>query len=176
MFRSSIHDFLRNSVKKRRIRMQLKMRMLAALALVVITASSAAHAASRRHGTMRRTYHSYLYSRSSRHRSSGGRTYRAQPRVRWGFGRTMVATWYGTGRRRADGRRFNPKDPTICAHKTLPLGTKLLLSYRGRHLVCTVCDRGPYIRGRSLDLSRAGARVLGFIRQGVARLEVLVLS
>lgn len=93
-----------------------------------------------------------------------------------GSGRTVTASWYDEGTRRADGRRYDPEDPRVCAHKTLPFGTRLLLTYEGRHLVCEVRDRGPYIRGRSLDLSRAGARILGIIHRGVAQLRMFIVS
>jgi rare lipoprotein A len=63
------------------------------------------------------------------------------------------------------------------AHRTLPLGTKLQLSLGGRSVVVTVNDRGPArSTGRSLDVSRAVARALGFERAGTASLEMAVLG
>jgi len=94
---------------------------------------------------------------------------------------TMVASWYGRdfeGKTMADGRAFRADDPTIAAHRTLPLGTELTLTNprNGRSVTVRVQDRGPYIRGRSLDVSRAAAVALGFARQGTAVLTVQTLS
>lgn len=89
---------------------------------------------------------------------------------------TGIASFYGaeSGSIRADGKRFDPSDPSICAHKTHRFGTKLKVTHlaSGRSIVCTVRDRGPYIRGRIIDLTRAGARRLGIERQGVARVRI----
>lgn len=85
----------------------------------------------------------------------------------------MVASWYAEGARTANGERFRP-DGLTCAHRTLPFGTMLRVTYRGRSAVCRVNDRGPFIRGRSLDLSRGTARAIGMA--GVASVEVEVLA
>lgn len=70
----------------------------------------------------------------------------------------VVASWYGqeSGSRTANGERFTGNDMTA-AHRTLPFVTKLRVTYRGKSVVVRVNDRGPYITGRSLDLSRAAA-------------------
>lgn len=83
---------------------------------------------------------------------------------------TVTASWYGTesGNRTANGERFNGTSMTA-AHRTLPFGTKLRVTYRGKSVVVRINDRGPFIRGRSLDLSRAAAAKLGMIEAGVAR-------
>jgi len=91
------------------------------------------------------------------------------------------ASWYGPGfeqRRMADGKRFSSADPTIAAHRTLPFGTRLRLTnpLSGRSIVVIIQDRGPYVRNRSLDLSRAAAACLGFVRQGTALLDVEILG
>ena len=93
----------------------------------------------------------------------------------------MVASWYGKwhhGRLRADGKRYDMYDPTVVAHKTLPLGTKLELENleNGKKIVVTVRDRGPYLPGRHLDLSYAAAKKLGMIREGVVPVMATVLS
>lgn len=82
----------------------------------------------------------------------------------------VVASWYGTesGSRTANGEYFDGSGMTA-AHKTLPFGTRLRVTYRGRSEVVRINDRGPYIRGRSLDLSRAAAKRLGLIQAGVGR-------
>lgn len=91
-----------------------------------------------------------------------------------------LASWYGGffhGRRAADGSRFNMNAFTA-AHKTLPFGT--ILDVRnprtGKHIFVRVTDRGPYIRGRMLDLSRAAARALGMLGAGVDRVEAVVFK
>lgn len=83
---------------------------------------------------------------------------------------TVVASWYGTesGSRTANGERFTGRDMTA-AHKTLPFGTKLRVTYHGKSVVVRVNDRGPYIKGRSLDLSRAAAERIGLIQAGVGK-------
>ena len=90
----------------------------------------------------------------------------------------VTASWYGAyfeGRPMANGKPFKAADPTTAAHKSLPFGTKLLVKNpaTGRSLVVTVKDRGPYVKGRDLDLSRAAARKLGYARRGLANLVIL---
>ncbi len=81
------------------------------------------------------------------------------------------ASWYGPkfhGRRTASGTRFNMHD-YIAAHRSLPLGTVLLVKNleNGRTVKVKVLDRGPYVRGRHLDLSYAAAKKLGMLGKGV---------
>jgi rare lipoprotein A len=78
---------------------------------------------------------------------------------------TMNASWYMHGKRTANGERFNP-DGMTAAHKSLPFGTKLHLTYNGRTVIVRINDRGPFITGRQLDLSRGAARQLGCIERG----------
>ena len=94
---------------------------------------------------------------------------------------TVLASWYGPGlegNTMANGEAFRSKDPTIAAHNTLPLGTKVLVKNpeNGRKLVVTVKDRGPYKRGRKLDLSRAGAWKLGYIEDGITMLDIRIIG
>jgi rare lipoprotein A len=86
------------------------------------------------------------------------------------------ASYYGSefnGRRMANGRRFDPRSTSV-AHRTLPFGTKVLVTNlgNGRSATATVEDRGPFIRGRIIDLSPRLAEHLGMIMQGVAPVEV----
>jgi rare lipoprotein A len=78
---------------------------------------------------------------------------------------TGIASIYSTdsGSQTASGQRLNPKALTA-AHRTLPFGTKVRVTNRknGRSVVVTINDRGPFIRGRVIDLTPAGARELGF--------------
>lgn len=88
------------------------------------------------------------------------------------FAETMVASFYGSesGSRTASGHRFNPNGMTA-AHRTLPFGTVLHVCRSGCVFV-TVNDRGPFIRGRQLDLSAGAARAVGLTGAGVGRVEV----
>lgn len=77
------------------------------------------------------------------------------------------------GRKTASGSIFTSRDMTA-AHKTLPFGTRLKLTNprTGKSVHVVVNDRGPYVKGRMLDLSKAAAEELGFVKDGVARLKV----
>ena len=94
-----------------------------------------------------------------------------------GVPRTMIASYYDyslAGSRTASGEPFDPEGYTA-AHRTLPLGTRLLVSYGGESVRVTVNDRGPYVAGRDLDLSLAAAREIGLIAPGTAPVRVSVL-
>jgi rare lipoprotein A len=93
-----------------------------------------------------------------------------------GSGRSFsgVASFYGneSGSRTASGEHFNQNAMT-CAHRSLPFGTKLRVSHGDRSVVVTVNDRGPFVRGRVLDLSKGAARVLGLGGVGRVTAEVI---
>jgi rare lipoprotein A len=83
--------------------------------------------------------------------------------------RTGLASWYGPGFEglpTASGEPFDPYGYTA-AHKTMPLGTELLVSYGGRSVQVTVNDRGPYVGARELDLSQGAAEYIGLTQAGV---------
>ena len=88
-----------------------------------------------------------------------------------------MASYYGneSGSRTASGARFNQNAMT-CAHRSLPFGTKLRVTHRGQSVVVTVNDRGPFIKGRVLDLSTGAARVVGLTGAGVGRVTAEVVS
>lgn len=85
-------------------------------------------------------------------------------------GQVVVASYYGTesGAVTANGEPFNGRALTA-AHKTLPFNTRLLVTYQGKSVKVRINDRGPYIKGRTLDLSRASAVRIGLINAGVAK-------
>ena len=88
-----------------------------------------------------------------------------------GLGETEegLASYYGAelaGNPTASGEPFDPYGYTA-AHKTLPLGTQLMVTYGGRPVQMTVNDRGPYVGGRDLDLSQGAAEYLGLTAAGV---------
>ncbi len=80
------------------------------------------------------------------------------------------------GRKMANGQRYN-RDSLTCAHRTLPFGTRLLVTNpaNGRQVVVKVTDRGPFVRSRVIDLSYAAATQLGTLRSGVAMVQIEVL-
>lgn len=83
----------------------------------------------------------------------------------------QTASWYGRehhGKRTASGERFNMHALTA-AHRTLPFGTRVRVCRQGC-VVVRINDRGPFVRGRSIDLSSAAARAIGVA--GVARVSV----
>jgi rare lipoprotein A len=82
---------------------------------------------------------------------------------------TALASWYGPGFEGLPTASGEPYDPYgyTAAHKTLPLGTDLTVSYGGRSVQVTVNDRGPYVGGRELDLSQGAAEYLGLTHAGV---------
>lgn len=88
------------------------------------------------------------------------------------------ASWYGGkfhGRKTASGERFNQHALTA-AHKTLPLGTRVHVKNldNGQSVIVTINDRGPFVRGRIIDLSRGAARAIDMA--GTERVELTVLG
>ena len=94
-----------------------------------------------------------------------------------GAAQAQVATYYGeefAGHRTASGERFNPGAMTA-AHRTLPFGTRVRVtnSHTGRSVIVRINDRGPFVKGRSIDLSSGAARAIGMGSTGNVRIEVL---
>jgi len=87
-----------------------------------------------------------------------------------------IASYYGNeaGNKTASGQRFNQHAMTA-AHRTLPFGTKLRVTHGGRSVIVTVNDRGPFIRGRVLDLSKGAAHAIGLTGRGVGRVVAEVM-
>lgn len=90
------------------------------------------------------------------------------------------ASWYGArsqGREMACGRPFN-EHALIAANRTLPLGTRVRVTNlrNGRSVVVRIMDRGPWVAGRIIDLSRAAAERLGFVHRGLAPVKIRVVS
>lgn len=80
------------------------------------------------------------------------------------------ASWYALGSRTASGERMNAAHLTA-AHRSLRFGTKVKVTNRrnGKSVVVRINDRGPFVRGRVLDVSKAAARSLGMISSGTAK-------
>jgi rare lipoprotein A len=94
-----------------------------------------------------------------------------------GSGAHGVASYYWQPQRVAAGGWFNP-DGMTAAHRSLPFGTRVRVTHvaSGRSVEVKINDRGPYIAGRIIDLSRAAAGVIGMTKQGIARVAVEVLG
>jgi rare lipoprotein A len=96
-----------------------------------------------------------------------------------GSGHTFsgMASYYGneSGSRTASGARFNQNAMTA-AHRSLPFGTKVRVTHGGQSVIVTINDRGPFVRGRVLDLSTGAARAIGLTGAGVGRITAEVVS
>ncbi|MEM1095637.1 MAG: septal ring lytic transglycosylase RlpA family protein [Bacteroidota bacterium] len=89
-----------------------------------------------------------------------------------------IASWYGpgyAGNRTASGEVFDP-DAITAAHKTLPFGTRITVVHlgNGREVTVRINDRGPFVRGRVIDLSRAAAERIGMIDEGLAEVRLIL--
>ncbi|MGH8329634.1 MAG: septal ring lytic transglycosylase RlpA family protein [Pseudomonas fluorescens] len=97
-----------------------------------------------------------------------------------GYDKTGVASYYGAkhhGKRTASGERFN-KNSLTAAHRQLPFGTRVRITNlnNDRSCVVRINDRGPYSRGRLIDVSREAAEQLGMLRSGTAKVRVQALD
>jgi rare lipoprotein A len=124
-------------------------------------------------------YHHHRHHHHSHHASnSSWRDANASIAPSSGTGRsfTGLASFYGneSGSKTASGQRFNQNAMTA-AHRSLPFGTKLRVTHGDRSVVVTINDRGPFIRGRVLDLSTAAARAVGLTSAGVGRVTAEVM-
>ncbi|MEM7679854.1 MAG: septal ring lytic transglycosylase RlpA family protein [Pseudomonadota bacterium] len=102
-----------------------------------------------------------------------------RPRETYNFTETGIASWYGPQFHRkqtANGEIFDMNEMTA-AHRTLQLPSIVRVTNleNGRSLIVRVNDRGPFARGRIIDLSRKSAELLGFKKQGTAKVKVEVL-
>jgi rare lipoprotein A len=152
-----------------------------AATLLVGGSVTEASAKSRHHHHHRHHHHSH-HARSSPNGLANGSSWlnaNAAIAPSSGTGRSFsgMASYYGneSGSRTASGQRMNASAMT-CAHRSLPFGTKLRVTHGGRSVVVTVNDRGPFIRGRVLDLSTGAARVIGLTGAGVGRVIAEVVS
>ena len=94
-----------------------------------------------------------------------------------GTAQAEIASHYGqgfAGRRTASGEKFNPSAMTA-AHRTLQFGTKVRVTNprNGRAVVVRINDRGPFVKGRSIDLSNGAARATGMGGTGNIRMEIV---
>src|SRR5262245_9346699 len=129
----------------------------------------------------------YASHKSRKYASRKGRDYaegrkavrksRVTETASYGGGSTGIASYYSSGTRTASGARFNPGGMTA-AHRSLPFGTRVLVTSAatGRSVTVTINDRGPFVKGRIIDLSRGAAQALGITGAGLARVSVSVVG
>ena len=87
------------------------------------------------------------------------------------------ASWYSMGTKTANGEKMNAS-ALAAAHRSLPFGTRVKVENlsNGRSVVVRINDRGPFIGGRVIDLTRGAAEQIGMIKSGVARVKVTVVG
>jgi rare lipoprotein A len=92
-------------------------------------------------------------------------------------GSYSLASFYSHGRQTASGEKFDAHDLTA-AHRTLPFGTRVRVTNlaSGQTVTVRVNDRGPFVRGRAIDVSSSAAKMLGITRQGVAKVKLDVVQ
>lgn len=148
---------------------------VAATLLVGATATEAS-AKSRHH---RHHHHHRHHAQTDTNATSDWRNANASMTPTSGTGRSFsgMASFYGneSGSKTASGQRFNQNAMTA-AHRSLPFGTKLRVTHGSQSVIVTINDRGPFIRGRVLDLSTGAARAIGLTSRGVGRVTAEVVS
>ncbi|MCP5433562.1 MAG: septal ring lytic transglycosylase RlpA family protein [Alphaproteobacteria bacterium] len=102
------------------------------------------------------------------------------PQEDWSYDAVGLASWYGSdfhGRRTANGETFN-KEALTAAHKTLqlPVLAEVTNLSNGRSIVVRINDRGPFVKGRVIDVSERSAELLGFRQQGTVQVRVRVIG
>jgi rare lipoprotein A len=153
---------------------------LTLLAATLLVGGSFTEASARSHRYHHHGYRHSHHASNSPNQGTASTTWRdanASIAATSGTGRSFsgVASYYGneSGSKTASGQRMNPSAMT-CAHRSLPFGTKLRVTHGDRSVIVTVNDRGPFVRGRVLDLSTGAARAIGL--GGVGRVTAEVVS
>jgi rare lipoprotein A len=126
----------------------------------------------------RKASHSrYAYKTSRRHYAEAPVHKRRYASSYSGGGSGGMASYYWEGARTASGARFNP-DGLTAAHRSLPFGTRVRVTNRsnGQSVIVTINDRGPFVGGRVIDLSRGAARAINMTGAGVASVSLEVLG
>jgi rare lipoprotein A len=151
---------------------------LVLFAATVVAGGSATEASARSYRHHHHRHHHFHHAAQASGDSSSWRAASATIAPTSGSGRSFsgVASYYGneSGSKTASGQRFNQNAMTA-AHRSLPFGTKLRVTHGDRSVVVTINDRGPFIRGRVLDLSTGAARAIGLTGAGVGRVVAEVM-
>jgi rare lipoprotein A len=134
------------------------------------------HHIAKHHHHVAKYRHHHVAKASAGSSASSWRAANAAVASSGGHSFSGVASFYGneSGSKTASGQRFNENAMT-CAHRSLPFGTKLRVTHGGQSVVVTVNDRGPFIKGRVLDLSTAAARAVGLTSAGVGHISAEVI-
>jgi rare lipoprotein A len=151
-------------------------RSLTALALIagtVLLGGGITEASAKSH----RHHHRHHHHAHHAHHAGASSWRDANASIGGGHSFSGMASFYGneSGSKTASGARFNQNAMTA-AHRSLPFGTRLRVTHGGRSVVVTINDRGPFIRGRVLDLSTGAARAVGLTGAGVGRVTAEVIS
>jgi peptidoglycan lytic transglycosylase len=152
---------------------------LAILAATLLIGGSITEASAKSHRHHHHGSRHHHASNSPTGFSGSWRNANAAVNPTWGGGGRSfsgMASYYGneSGSKTASGQRFN-QNALTAAHRSLPFGTKLRVTHGARSVVVTINDRGPFIRGRVLDLSTAAARAVGLTSAGVGRVTAEVI-
>lgn len=120
-----------------------------------------------------------VYKTSTKPYTISGNTYYPMKDAK-GFSETGIASWYGPkfhGRKTASGEKYNQNAMTA-AHKTLPFGTKVRVKNvkNDKSVIVRINDRGPFAKGRVIDVSRAAAKKLDMINSGTAKVNIKVVD
>jgi len=152
---------------------------LAAVAATLLFGGSVTEASAKSHRHHHHHHHHHHHASNTPSAAVGGSWLNANAAIAPSSGRSFsgMASYYGneSGSRTASGQRMNASAMTA-AHRSLPFGTKLRVTHGDRSVVVTINDRGPFIRGRVLDLSTGAARVIGLTGAGVGRVVAEVVS
>jgi rare lipoprotein A len=152
---------------------------LAVVAATLLVGGSVTEASAKSRHHPRHAHHHHAHHAINGAEQGPSREANAAVAPASGFGRIFsgMASFYGneSGSKTASGQRFN-QNALTCAHRSLPFGTRLRVTHGGRSVVVTVNDRGPFVRGRVLDLSTAAARAVGLTAAGVGRVTAEVVS
>lgn len=125
----------------------------------------------------------YYFSEDQVANAKGGGTLKRKRRPRKSARNSCAASnggasWYGPGfhgRKTANGERFN-QNALTAAHKTLPFGSIVRVTFRGKSVDVRINDAGPFVRGRVIDLSKAAAQAIGLIGPGHGNVTLDVIS
>ncbi len=151
---------------------------LALVAATFLVGGSATEASAKSHRHHHHGHHHFHHTASDSPRATWRDANAAiAPSSGSGHSFSGMASYYGneSGSKTASGQRFNQNAMT-CAHRSLPFGTRLRVTHGDRSVVVTVNDRGPFVRGRVLDLSTAAARAVGLTGAGVGRVTAEVVG
>lgn len=152
---------------------------IAFVAATLIVGGTATEASAKSRHHHRYSHHHRHHAQQDANATSGWRNANASMTPSSGTGRSFsgMASFYGneSGSRTASGQRFNQNAMTA-AHRWLPFGTKLRVTHGGSSVIVTINDRGPFVRGRVLDLSTGAARAIGLTGAGVGRVTAEVVS